>query len=308
MTNTSAAVTGTARGGPKTMDTRPTGLGRRGRRLSDTETERRMLRAALEKVHSTGLTVSLDHISFEDVIRDADVSRSSAYRRWPYKDLFFSDLVKELARDGSPAGILDEEIALVKHVLAEHEDWLEAPELRRRLVIELLRQLAALDFESLRQSPRWRTYLALQATFMSLSDGELRDQVGAALAESEHDRIGRVARAWEYLTGLLGYRLRPELGAGFGTLATLLDAEMRGLVMIALANPGTAAYRTQASPFGAGGTRDWGLPALGLTGIAEAFLEEDPDISWDTERMANVRRQLGRLAVADWQPAPVADR
>jgi hypothetical protein len=29
-----------------------------------------------------------EHISFEDVIREADVSRSSAYRRWPHKDLF----------------------------------------------------------------------------------------------------------------------------------------------------------------------------------------------------------------------------
>ena len=76
----------------------PTGLGRRGRRLPDRETERRMLQAAMAMVHRTGLTVSLDHISFEDVIRDADVSRSSVYRRWPYKDLFFSDLVRELAK------------------------------------------------------------------------------------------------------------------------------------------------------------------------------------------------------------------
>jgi AcrR family transcriptional regulator len=49
-------------------------------------------------VNRTGLTVSLDHISLEQVIRDAGVSRSAAYRRWPYKDLFFSDLVKQLAK------------------------------------------------------------------------------------------------------------------------------------------------------------------------------------------------------------------
>src|ERR1700734_4348659 len=86
----------------------PTGLARRGRRLSDRETEERMLRAALAMVKRDGLTVSLDHISFEDVIRDADVSRSAVYRRWPYKDLFVSDLVKQLALDAAPGVVADE--------------------------------------------------------------------------------------------------------------------------------------------------------------------------------------------------------
>jgi AcrR family transcriptional regulator len=91
----------------------PTGLARRERRLSDQETERRMLGAALAVVSRTGLTVSLDHLSFEDIIRDADVSRSAVYRRWPYKDLFFSDLVKQLALDAAP-GVVADELQLMK--------------------------------------------------------------------------------------------------------------------------------------------------------------------------------------------------
>jgi AcrR family transcriptional regulator len=126
----------------------PTGLARRGHRLPDQETERRMLRAAMAMVNRTGLTVSLDHISFEDVIRDADVSRSSVYRRWPYKDLFFSDLVKELAKDATPA-IINAELQLMRRVVAEHLAWLETPELRHGLVIELCRQLALLDFQTM---------------------------------------------------------------------------------------------------------------------------------------------------------------
>ena len=57
-------------------------------------------------ISSGGLTVSLDHISLEQLIRDADVSRSTVYRRWPHKDLFFSDLVRELAEEchAHPAG------------------------------------------------------------------------------------------------------------------------------------------------------------------------------------------------------------
>ncbi len=58
----------------------PTGLARRGRRLTDQETEQRMLRAAVHLVSNTGLTVSLDHISLEDLIRAAGVSRSTVYR------------------------------------------------------------------------------------------------------------------------------------------------------------------------------------------------------------------------------------
>jgi hypothetical protein len=40
-------------------------------------------RVAVAMVHRTGLTVSPDHISFEDVIRDADVSRARSTAAGP---------------------------------------------------------------------------------------------------------------------------------------------------------------------------------------------------------------------------------
>jgi AcrR family transcriptional regulator len=276
----------------------PTGLARRGRRLSDQETERRMLRTAVDMVHRDGLTVSLDHISLEEVIRDADVSRSAVYRRWPYKDLFFSDLVKELARSATPT-IVDDELALIGRIVAERLDWLGTPGLRHGLVIELIRQLARFDFEALYGSARWRTYLALHATFLSLADGQLRDQIGEALARSERDHRARVARSWELLAGLFGYRLRPELGATFETVAALLDAALRGLILQALSEPELVAHRVTASPAGAAAAEEWSLAALGAAGIALMFLEPDPAIEWDEERLARVRQALSGLAVPD---------
>ena len=276
----------------------PTGLARRGRRLSDHETERRMLQAARAMVSRTGLTVSLDHISFEDVIRDADVSRSAVYRRWPHKDLFFSDLVKELAQKATPT-LVSEELDLIKQVVAEHTDWLETPELRHRLVVELLRRLSELDFQTLYGSPEWRTYLALHATFLSIADDELRDQVQAALARSERDHIARVASAWERLVGLIGYRLRPELGATFETAATLVDSAMRGLVITALSMPEVATYRALARPLGAASTDEWSLPGLALASMALAFLEPDPAVEWDAERIASARLALADLTIPD---------
>ena len=161
----------------------PTGLARRRRRLPEDETERRMLRAALAMVHQTGLTVSLEHISFEDMIREADVSRSSAYHRWPHKDLFFSDLVLELARNPTP-GIVADEMNMIGRTIA----------------------------------------------------GRL-------------DRLARVARAWELMAGLLGFRLRAESGITWQTLAAPVSATMRGLVMTALTMPGIAGQTTVARPF-----------------------------------------------------------
>jgi AcrR family transcriptional regulator len=277
----------------------PTGLARRGRRLSDHETERRMLQTAVDMVHRDGLTVSLDHISLEEVIRDADVSRSAVYRRWPYKDLFFSDLVKELARSATPT-IVDDELALIRRIVAERLDWLDTPGLRHGLVIELIRQLALFDFEALYGSARWRTYLALHATFLSLADGQLRDQVGEALARSERDHRARVAHSWELLAGLFGYRLRPELGATFETVAALLDAAMRGLVLQALSEPELACRRVMASPFAAAAEAEWSLAALAAASIALTFLEPDPAIEWDQERLARVRQSLTGLAFPDW--------
>jgi AcrR family transcriptional regulator len=213
------------------------------------------------------------------VLGTHNVSRSSVYRRWPYKDLFFSDLVKELAKDATPL-IMSDEAELIRRIVTAHPDWLVTPELRRGLIVELFRQLALFDFQALYESAEWRTYIALHATFMSLADGGLRDQVQAALAESEQRRIGRIATAWKQLAGLFGYRLRPELGATFETVATLIDATMRGLVIMALSIPDIAAHRTLASPLGAAGKDEWSLPA---TGLASAFLEPDPQSSGTTK-------------------------
>src|ERR1700733_8053856 len=271
-----------------------TGLARRGRRLSDQETERRMLSAARSMLAGSGLTVSLDHISFEDIIRAADVSRSTVYRRWPYKDLFFSDLVKDLARTATRT-LLAGELALIRQIVADHAAWLVAPRQRHALIIELFRQLSMLDFHALRGSAEWRTYVALHATYLSLADDELRSEIQAALAESERDHVARVAAAWELMTSLFGYRLRPETGSSFKDLAALLDATMRGLVITALSLPGHADRRMRASPFGAGAEAEWSLPSLGLASIAAAFLEPDPDVCWDADRVASVRKTLTAL-------------
>ena len=262
--------------------------------MSEEESADRMLRAAVAMLGRDGLTVGLDHVSLDEVIREAGVSRSAVYRRWPYKDLFFRDVVIELARTAAP-GIFDREVRLLRQVVAEHEAWLDTPELRAALVAELVRQLALLDFEVLYGSPAWRTYLTLNAAFLSIADGEAREQVRVALAESEQGHIAGVAAAWELLAGLFGFRLRPSAGTSFETLARLLDASLRGLVLAALSDLSVVTRRVQARPPGALEEGDWSLPALSFASIAWGLLEPDPAVVWDEERIATVRETVRAL-------------
>jgi AcrR family transcriptional regulator len=259
-----------------------------------------MLRTATTLIDATGLTVSLDHISFEEVIQQAGVSRSAAYRRWPYKDLFFRDLLKELAQAARPAAASGFETASasIRAIALAHVDWLATADGRRDLVLEMIRRGALNDFDTMLGSTEWRTYLALHATFLSIADAELRNDLQEALATSERGFISRIASSWEQLAGLLGYRLRPEVEGSFEMIASLASASLRGLVIMALSTPELATRRIQARPFGAATAAEWSPIALTAASIAFAFLEPDPTIEWDDQRLAGVRHALGSVGMA----------
>lgn len=257
-----------------------------------------MLDAASEMIESSGLTVSLDHISFEEVIQRAGVSRSAAYRRWPYKDLFFTDLLRELARASRPttAYALAGSPAAVARLALAHLGEAATPDGRRDLVLELIRRAGLGEFEITSRSPEWRTYLALHATFLSVADEGLRGELEASLGASERGFIGSVAASWEAVSKLFGYRLRPELGATFEDLASLLVVTLRGLVIMAPSTPELGARRIRGAPFGTAEEKEWSLPALLMASIAFTFLEPDANMVWNEERAREAQSTFDRLA------------
>lgn len=266
------------------------GVTRRKGRLSDRETERRMLDAAVAKVAETGLTVTLEHISFEDVIREAGVARSAVYRRWPYKDNFFSDLLREVARAATLLASGDNSVDLIREVVLDRDEDLRTAAGRLTVAFEILRRGALRDFDHLHGSTQWRTYLALQATFSSLDDGDLRTEVRDALAASEQQFVQRIASSYQQVAELLGLRLRPQLNATYETLATLASATLRGLVVTALSTPSIASTRQVATL--ADEPAEWSLPALGIASLAGTFLEPDPAVRWGAARATAVREAV----------------
>ena len=260
-------------------------------RISQQQTEERMLAAAVDQVNAAGLTVSLDHLSFEAVIADADVSRTAAYRKWPNKELFLNDLVRELARAATPRAVVENASwGLISGLVLADAEGLADPEVRWRLGVELMRQAADGDFAVMHASAEWRTYLALNATFLSITDPALREEVQVALAAAQQRFVDGIAAGWQTLAGLLGFRLRAGV-TSFDTLAAMISASVRGLVLMALADPAIASDRLEADPFG-GGKAAWSLAALGCASIAAAFLEPDPDVVWDEARAAALRTAM----------------
>jgi AcrR family transcriptional regulator len=263
-------------------------VARRARRLSEQETERRIFDTARDTLVRAGLTVSLDRISLEAVLREAGVSRTTFYRRWSSKEVFLRELIKELARHAVPS-INDEEIETIERVIAERADQLETPEDRDDLVAELIRQLALMHFEMLNQSATWRTYLAVNLACVSIADDATRDDVRIALAQSEEAHIRAVAKALQILADLVGYRLRPEAAASFETIATLNTAALHGLITMAISDPGLATRRLWAAPLWTAKSAEWSLPAMALASIISVQLEPDPEIDWEAERTTALR-------------------
>lgn len=267
-------------------------IGRRRPRLSDVETERRMLQTAAKALTEAGLTVSLEHVRMEDVIREAGVSRSAVYRRWPHKDMFLGDLLLELAGSVHEATQAGHDVGneAVRRVLLGRFDELRTPEGRRQLVVDLASEAALADFLEDQYSNQWRTYLALTMTLVSLPEGKLRDDLRASLAASEQALTERVAYNYSVIAGLLGLRPRPDSGTTFATIARLGKAVMIGLIIESFATPDVTAERVRGELFGQQGA--WSLPALGVTSLTLTFLEPDPDVEWDDARLAQLRERL----------------
>lgn len=266
-----------------------TGLGRRRPRLTDAQTAEAMLETALRELTRTGLTVGLDHIRLEDIIREAGVARSAVYRRWPHKDQFLGDLLLELARSATPrhSPSLTAAIDLIRATLLDRLDELRDPARRLQIAVEVLRDTAETDFQHVYRSSQWRTYLALTVTFISLPPGPLHDKVAEALATTEAGFTAGITAGYRLISDLLGLRLRHE-SVDFEVIAQLVNGMMRGLVVKALAAPELAERHIVGDLFGVDG--EWSLPALGLSGIVTSFLE--PDGEWDDAQLLSLRKLL----------------
>ncbi|GAB3624957.1 hypothetical protein GCM10027418_30430 [Mariniluteicoccus endophyticus] len=247
-----------------------------------------MLDVAVAQIEAEGMSVGLDGIRMERVIEAAGVSRATAYRRWPTRDAFLTDVLVETVRRTSLIPEAGDDLARLVALVSEHHDALTTPQGRRDLVVEGLRVSVDMDVHRIMESPRWRTFLSLSATYPSLPHGEVREAVGRALAATEDDFSRRRAEVYANLATLIGYRLVPPLKGeeGFRVLGGAAGAVMRGIITRANPDPGWLDRRTGAALFGASRATAWSEPERYAVAMLLAHLEPDPDLVWDAATVA----------------------
>lgn len=253
---------------------------------ADSNTRQRILDTALAEVERHGLTVSLEHLGVERIIKASGVSRATAYRHWPTKADFLADVLSAVVTRTTLEPESEADLGILLDLLRDNADQLVTEQGRLDLLIEGLRIATIADFRRVAASPQWRTLIALHATTASLPDGQVRAEVTAALAEVEARFTRARAAVYDRLIRLVGFRLKPPL-AGPEGLAILADGQgalMTGLVV--RERTATTAPGLSCAPFGSSREAHWPVPAFHLVHGLLSHLEPDPDITWDAARFA----------------------
>lgn len=255
------------------------------RRQRSDDAAGRVVTAAVELVRRRGLSVGLERISLEEAIAASGVSRATAYRRWPTKTEFLTQVLLRVARDVDLEPETEQDIAALRALAARDRQTLATPSGWRTLVVESLRVATDSDFQRIATSSAWRDHLALRATCASLPDDAVRAAVAAELAAAEQAFTDRRAAVYSRLPDLLGYRLKPWLDPveGFALMAEAAGALMAGLV-------GRAAVMTPRPPmllkaFGSSVESAWSPESYAVVATVLSYLEPDPEVVWNVDRV-----------------------
>ena len=257
----------------------------------------RLLECALDKIRERGLAVTVDHIGFEEVIKAAGVSRATAYRRWPSRQAFLSAVIAAAVQRVrlTPEGV-DDVRALKGYLESTVLDWADAQQ-RRNAVVALLHIAVQADFERTLGSTDTQTYYGLTATCRNMQDAEVRAAAQAALKSAAARMAGYRSRIYRLLPDRMGYRLAPGLDpdTGFDLMSDAAGAMMYGLTVTAYNDPGFATRTFPTAAWGSTEVEEWTAPAHHLVGLVLSYLQPDPDIVWDEDRIARVRGDIAEL-------------
>lgn len=166
----------------------------------------------MEALHRSGMSIGLDAVNLEDAVRDADVSRSSAYAVWsnggysPQEE--FQRAVLLRAIDERRVTLE----ALTQNVGSLYEQY-GADLSPRELLREIIRQSAAQNVAATADSMGWKLVIALRAILHSTPNEERDEELVAWMSESaEAMRAYTIQNVYKPLADIVGLVPRPQYG------------------------------------------------------------------------------------------------
>lgn len=246
------------------------------RRLSSADLRKRLLDTALEMLQETGLTVSLAHLNMEELIRLADVPRSSVYREWESKEAFYLDLMEKMIEPATKDGAFDEEtLRVVDTVINEHRDLLTTAEGRRAVLRETVRRAIERNVATVSTALSYRTFTALVATLPSLV-GTDQQRILNLLRAIEQQFKNRLATFYEGLIPQLGLRFKQ--GYNGTTLALTGSSVVEGYISRQWTNP-VIVNTPVMMPGLTEEPIEWHVAAVGFLAVVDGMTEPDPEFA-----------------------------
>ena len=131
---------------------------------------------------------------------------------------------------------------------------------------------------------------ALSAASPSLTDPELRTSVTAALHVSDQRRIEARAQLYGQFAAFAGYRLRAPLAgpSGFRQMSEAAGAAFTGFLIRAQYDTTVTAETMRLRAFGMSEPRQWSPQTFASTNGIFSYIEPDPGVIWDQERISDL--------------------
>jgi hypothetical protein len=182
-------------------------------RLSADETRERLVTVGVISLATNGMSIGLDSVTLEQAVRDADVSRSSAYAAWSTDDRYspqelFQRAVLERAVEDRSATI-ERLQASAAEVVMEHSGTMTP----RELLSEMIRVGGSENVQAVADSSSWQLVIALRAILHSFPDANRDEDLAAWMNESEEQlRTETINDVYRPLVELIGLEPRPQYG------------------------------------------------------------------------------------------------
>lgn len=180
-----------------------------------------------DEVRRRGMSLSVSHLVFEEVIRDAGVSRAAAFRIWPQRELFDIE-------------VLDHVVAAIHSLAAREvlavgarffEQFASGPPGDLGAHLGTFNELITALDQGLMRSSEYRLHLVARTWVLPDNDRdpETRQRIVDMVTRSDIEQVDTFGEFVAILLDAAGFRVRPSVEGGVRTLVYLLIAILEGV-------------------------------------------------------------------------------